>query len=138
MTSLAPTTARGEATITVAGVAYPVRFSLNVLRDYTQATGRKLSEVGTLLAEDIAETIGRLLTHAVRRYVPGQQQLSYEAGFDLMEAMPQAEAEQVADAIFEAVKLKQNPLVGAVIAKSNALSPQPTNGTDTSTSLSVS
>lgn len=133
MTSFAPTTARGEATITVAGVAYPVRFSLNVLRDYTQATDRKLSEVGALLGEDLAETIGRLLTHAVRRYVPGQQAFSYEQGFDLVDAIPQAEADQVAAAIFEAVKLKENPLVGAVIAKSNALSPQPTNGTSTST-----
>ena len=138
MTSLAPTTARGEATVTIAGTPHPVRFSLNVLRDFTQATGRKLSEVGALLADDIAETIGRLLTHAVRRYVPGQQQLSYEAGFDLMEAMPQAEADQVADAIFEAVKLKQNPLVGALIAKTHGPSAQPTNGTDTEPSPSAS
>jgi hypothetical protein len=136
-----PIAGRGEVMLTVGGSQYAVRFSLAVLHDYTKATGHGLSQIGVDLNDDFLGTIAELLAAAVRRYVPGAV---VPAGFELadalelMETMPAAESDKVADAIWAAIRVEENPLLAALIAKAPKASVPSANGTSTSTSLLVS
>jgi hypothetical protein len=140
-----PNAARGEVSITIAGVAYPVRFGMNVMRDFTKLTGRAPSEFGQLLADDYNEALSGIVYCAVKRYV-GADNLptgfDQDAACDLIEDLSLAEADAVADAIAEAVTVG-NPLLTSltakVVSKSRAAAlTQPESGTNSSTSLSVS
>jgi len=132
-----PNTARGQVLLTVLGVAHPVKFNLNVLRDWSKLTGRAPSDFGQLLTEDYAEALTSLLTCAVRRFVPGQATFSQDDAADLLDAMSPTEATTVAEAITEAVTVV-NPLLAAlskqVAAKSQALRPKPLPASGTTTS----
>lgn len=115
-----PNAARGEVTVTIAGQSYPLRFSLAVLSDYTRATGHGITSIGEQLNADLLGTIGELLAAAVRRFVPtGARPADFDAGhaLDLIEEMGQAEADAVAEAIWAAVKVDENPFITALIAK---------------------
>ncbi|MGI4736330.1 MAG: hypothetical protein ACRYG7_14225 [Janthinobacterium lividum] len=122
-----PNTARGEVSLTVGGSQYPVKFNMNVMRDWTKLTGRAPSEFGEVLSSDYTEALTSIITCAVRRFVPGAV---YPAGFtqddaaDLLDEMGPEEATNVAEAITEAVTVV-NPLLAAlskqVAAKTAAL-----------------
>ena len=138
-----PNPARGEATITIAGQAYPIRFGLNVLRDWTKLTGKKPTEFGQLLSDDYTEALTSLLACAVRRGVPGQSAFTQDDAGDLIDLMPEQEAVSIGEAITEAVTTG-DPLMAAlskqVAAKNKALreKAQSENGTASSTSDSAS
>jgi hypothetical protein len=138
-----PNTARGEATLTIAGQAYPIRFGMNVLRDWTKLTGKKPTEFGQLLSDDYTEALTSLLACAVRRCVPGQQEFTQDNAGDLIDLMPEEEAVSIGDAITEAVTTG-DPLMAAlskqVAAKNKALREklQSENGTDSLISDSAS
>jgi hypothetical protein len=138
-----PNTARGEAHITIAGQAHPIRFGMNVLRDWTKLTGKKPTEFGALLSDDYTEALTSLLSCAVRRFVPDQQAFTQDDAGDLIDVMTKEEAESIGEAITEAVTTG-DPLMAAlskqVAAKNKALreTPQSENGTDSSTSDSAS
>jgi hypothetical protein len=138
-----PNPARGEATITIAGQAHPVRFGLNVLRDWTKLTGKKPTEFGQMLSDDYTEALTSLLACAVRRCVPGQQDFTQDNAGDLIDEMGKEEAESIGEAITEAVTTG-DPLMAAlskqVAAKNKALREkvQSESGTDSSTSDSAS
>jgi hypothetical protein len=102
MTTTSPNTARGQATLTIAGKQYPVRFTLNVLRDWTKLTGRAASEFGLAIVEDHIEAFSGLIMCAVRRHVPGQSEFTQDQAVDLLEVMEQPEADKLAEAITEA------------------------------------
>ena len=137
-----PNTARGEVTITIAGVAYPVRFSLNVLRDWTKLSGRPASEFGLAIIEDHIEAFSGLIACAVQRYAPSLD-YTQEQAVDLLEEMPQAEADAIAEAIAEATTTV-NPLLASMTkqltAKAQALTASTPNksGATGSTSLTAS
>jgi hypothetical protein len=140
--TITPNAARGEVTITIDGTAYPVRFSLNVLRDWTKLTSRPASEFGLAIIEDHIEAFSGLIACAVKRYVPA---LNYtqEQAVDLLEDMPQAEADAIAEAIAEATTTV-NPLLASMTkqltAKAQALNASTPNesGVAGSTSLTAS
>ena len=141
-----PNSARGEVLLTVAGQTYPVKFNLNVMRDWSKLTGKGPSEFGQLLSDDYTEALTSLITCAVRRFVPGAV---YPAGFsqddagDLLDEMSPDEATRIAEAITESITVV-NPLLAAlskqVAAKNAALHPAipPESGTSTSPSASAS
>ncbi|WP_233636044.1 hypothetical protein [Hymenobacter setariae] len=137
-----PTTARGEVTITVARVAYPVRFSLNVLRDWTKLSGRPASEFGLAIVEDHIEAFSGIIACALQRFAPALS-FTQEQAVDLLEEMPQTEADAIAEAITEATTTV-NPLLASMTnqlaAKAQALSASTPsmNGVAGSTSLTVS
>jgi hypothetical protein len=138
-----PNTARGEVTITIAGHQYPVRFNLNVMRDWSKLTDRAASEFGLAIIEDHIEAFSGVITCAVRRYAPGLADYTQEQAVDLLEELPQSEADAIAEAITEATTTV-NPLLAAmnqkVAAKTKRLNPptQSENGTTSDTSLSAS
>lgn len=136
-----PNAARGEVQLTVGGQQFPVRFSLSVLHDYTRATGYGLTDIAVQLGEDLLGTIGQLLTCAVRRYVPGAQvpaDFGVADALDLMEDMNATESDAVAEAIWAAIKVDQNPLLAALIAKAPKSQSAPSDtGASSSTSLSA-
>jgi hypothetical protein len=109
----APNAARGEASITIAGQQYPIRFSLNVLRDWTKFSGRAASEFGLALVEDHIEAFSGIITCAVRRFVPPHAEFTQEAAIDLLDEMSQPEADALAKAIMEATTTV-NPLLAAM------------------------
>lgn len=135
--------ARGEVTITIGGVAYPVRFSLNVLRDWSKLSGRAASEFGLAIIEDHIEAFSSIITCAVRRFVDNHADFTQEQAVDLLEAMEQAEADAIAEAITEATTTV-NPLLASMnkhlVAKTQAVtaSTPSENGVAGSTSLTVS
>jgi hypothetical protein len=115
-----PNAARGEVTVVIAGQQYQMRFSLAVLHDYTRATGHGITDIGEQLNADLLGTIGELLAAAVRRFVPtGVRPADFDAGhaLDLIEEMGKTEADAVAEAIWAAVKVDENPFLAALIAK---------------------
>lgn len=139
--------ARGEVTITIGGVAYPVRFSLNVLRDWSKLSGRAASEFGLAIIEDHIEAFSSIITCAVRRFVDNHADFTQEQAVDLLEAMEQAEADAIAEAIAEAITeatTTVNPLLASMnkhlVAKTQAVtaSTPSENGVAGSTSLTVS
>lgn len=138
-----PNTARGEVRLTVAGQQYPVRFNLNVMRDWSKLSGKPASSFGLAIIEDHIEAFSGVITCAVRRYVPGQADYTQDQAVDLLDEMPQSEADAVAEAITEATTTV-NPLLAAmnekVAAKTQAQAqPAPSeSGTTSATSLSVS
>ena len=138
-----PNAARGEAAITIAGQTYPIRFGLNVLRDWTKLTGKKPTDFGALLSDDYTEALTSLLACAVRRCVPDQQAFTQDNAGDLIDALSAGEAASIGEAITEAVTTG-DPLMAAlskqVAAKNKALraSLQSENGTDSLTSDSAS
>jgi hypothetical protein len=105
MTSTAPNTARGQVNITIAGKQYPIRFTLNVLRDWTKLSGRAASEFGLAIVEDHIEVFSGLIMCAIRRFVPAYSEYTQEQAVDLLEEMAQAEADQLAEAIAEATTM---------------------------------
>ena len=119
--------APGEATVTIQGTPYALRFNLNVLRDFSQLTGRGPSELGRMLSENYAEALTAIITCAVRRFVPPTV---FPGGFslddagDLIQQLPAAEAQALAEALTEAI-VSPNPLMAAltatVAAKTQAL-----------------
>jgi hypothetical protein len=109
----APNAARGEASITIAGQQYPIRFSLNVLRDWTKLSGRAASEFGLALVEDHIEAFSGIITCAVRRFVPPHAEFTQDAAIDLLDEMSQPEADALAKAIMEATTTV-NPLLAAM------------------------
>lgn len=135
--------ARGEVTITIGGVAYPVRFSLNVLRDWSKLSGRAASEFGLAIIEDHIEAFSSIITCAVRRFVDNHADFTQEQAVDLLEAMEQAEADAIAEAITEATTTV-NPLLASMnkhlVAKTQAVtaSTPSENGVAGSTSLTAS
>lgn len=139
----APNPARGEVLLPVVeGEApFPVRFSLKALHDYTTRTGHSLASIGLDMTEDTLGTIGQLLTSAVRLYVPGSvRPAAFELNdaLDLMERLSDEQGEQVAAAIWAAIRIESNPLLKALIAQAPKPSAPETNGTSTSTSASAS
>lgn len=137
-----PSAARGEVYITIAGQKYPVRFNLNVLRDWTKLTGRAPTEFGLAIVEDHIEAFSGIITCALQRFAPS---LNYtqDKAVDLLEEMEQAEADAIAEAITEATTTV-NPLLASMTkqlaAKAQALTPSaPSESGETSaTSLSAS
>jgi hypothetical protein len=110
--------APGEAIVTIQGVAYPVRFDLNVLRDFSKLTGRGPSELGGMISENYAETLTAIITCAVRRFVPSivfPDGFSLDNAGDLIQQLPAEEAQALAEAITEAV-VSPNPLMVALTA----------------------
>jgi hypothetical protein len=141
-----PNTARGEVQLTIGGQQYPVRFGMNVMRDFTKLTGKAPSEFGRLLGEDYVEALSGLVYCAAKRYVPADQlpegfYLDHAA--DLIDAMQPAEADEIGEAIVEAVTVG-NPLLTALTAKVASKTQAvheaslSESGTTSSTSLSVS
>lgn len=139
----APNIARGEVLLPIVEgeTPYSVRFSLRVLHDYTTRTGKKLLELGELLHSDFIGTVGELVASAVRCYVPGTvAPANFQVGdaLDLIERLSPEENTMLMDAIIQAVRIDQNPLFQALIAKSQKLpAPNEMNGTSTSTLGSV-
>ncbi len=144
-TPTTPTTARGEASLTIGGVAHPVRFGMNVMRDFTKLTGKAPSEFGQLLAEDYVEALSGLVYCAAKRYVPAGQLpegFNPEAAADLIDSMSPAEADEVGEAIVEAVtvgNLLLTSLTAKVASRNQAArAATPTeSGSSTSTSPSA-
>lgn len=140
-----PNAARGEVSLNIAGTQSPVRFGMNVMRDFTKLTGKAPSEFGALLADDFNEALSGLVYCAVKRYVPADKLpagFDQDAACDLIEDFTTEEADAVADAITEAVTVG-NPLLTSLTAKvaskNRELQPtQPENGTPTSTLPSAS
>ena len=111
-----PNAARGEVQITIAGVQHPVRFSLNVLRDWSKLTGQAPTEFGMAIVLDHVEAFSGIIACAIRRYVPGQVDYTQEQAVDLLEDMSQPEADAIAEAITEATTTV-NPLLAAMNQK---------------------
>ena len=138
-----PNTARGEATLTIAGQPHTIRFGLNVLRDWTKLTGKKPTEFGQMLSDDYTEALTSLLACAVRRFVPGQADFTQDEAGDLIDTLTPGEAASIGEAITEAVTTG-DPLMAAlskqVAAKNQALrQTAPTeSGTASSTLASAS
>ncbi|MBJ6141777.1 hypothetical protein [Hymenobacter sp. BT559] len=110
--------APGEAAVTIQGVAYPLRFNLNVLRDFSQLTGRGPSELGRMLSDNYAEALTAIITCAVRRFVPKEvfpNGFSLDDAGDLIQQLPEDEAQALAEAITEAI-VSPNPLMAALTA----------------------
>jgi hypothetical protein len=110
--------APGEAVVTIQGVAYPLRFNLNVLRDFSQLTGRGPSELGRMLSDNYAEALTAIMTCAVRRFVPSTvfpNGFSLDDAGDLIQQLPADEAKALAEAITEAI-VSPNPLMAALTA----------------------
>jgi hypothetical protein len=141
-TSTTPNAARGEVTITIAGQQYQVRFSLNVLRDWSKLTGRAASEFGLAIIEDHIEAFSGIITCAVQRFAPALS-FTQDQAVDLLEEMPQAEADAIAEAITEATSTV-NPLLASMTKVLAAKTQAPTASTPTesgvagSTSLTAS
>ncbi|MDO7888288.1 hypothetical protein [Hymenobacter cheonanensis] len=138
----APNVARGELNITIDGQAYPIRFSLAVLHDYTRATGHSITQIGEQLNKDLLGTIGQLLASAVKRYVPAEKlRPGFDIGdaLDLTQTMSAEESGELAEAVWAAIRVDENPFVTALIAKAPKPESAPNeNGASTSTSLSAS
>jgi hypothetical protein len=141
-----PNTARGEVRLTIGDQQYPVRFGMNVMRDFTKLTGKAPSEFGRLLGEDYVETLSGLVYCAAKRFVPADQLpegFDLDQTADLIDAMQPAEADEIAEAIVEAVTVGNHlltSLTAKVASKTQAVH-QATlaeSGTTSSTSLSVS
>jgi hypothetical protein len=141
-----PAVAPGESTVTIQGVAYKLRFSLNVLRDFSTLTGRGPSELGPMLTDNYAEALTALMACAVRRFVPSTvfpKGFSQDDAADLIDALPADEAKALAEAITEAI-VSPNPLMAALTAtvaaknRARTLSATSESGTNTSTSDSAS
>jgi hypothetical protein len=136
-------TARGQATITIAGQKYPVKFNLNVLRDWTKLTGRAASEFGLAIAEDHIEAFSGLILCAIRRHVASHAEYTQEQVVDLLDDMSQPEADELAEAITEAT-MAVSPLLASMskqlAAKAQALnaSTPSENGATGTTSDSAS
>jgi hypothetical protein len=114
-----PNAARGEATLTIAGEKYTIRFGMNVMRDFTQLTGKAPSEFGQLLSTDYNEALSSIVYCAIKRYVPSEKlpaEFSQDAAADLIDAFTQQEADEVAEAITEAVTVG-NTLLTSLTAK---------------------
>lgn len=130
-----PNAARGEVLLPIVqgDAPYPVRFSLKVLYDYTQTTGKKLMDIGDLLTDDFIGTVGHLVASAVRCYVPGAVTPGgYQIGdaLDMIDRLSAAETTALMDAVMQAVRIDQSNLFQALIAKSQTLAaPAATNGT---------
>jgi hypothetical protein len=110
------TLAPGEAAVTIQGVSYPLRFNLNVLRDFSQLTGRGPSELGRMLSDNYAETLTAIIACAVRRFVPKEifpNGFSLDDAGDLIQQLPADEAQALAEAITEAI-VSPNPLMAAL------------------------
>jgi hypothetical protein len=133
-----PNAARGEATLTIAGQPRKIRLSMNVMRDVTKLTGMGTGQFVELLSTDFDEAATALVACAVKRYVPGQQAFTQDDAGDLIDSLNPAENDALAEAIKETLRV--GPLFAALTAKVSA-QPEPTpseNGTNTSTSPSVS
>jgi hypothetical protein len=143
MTPTFPNTARGQVNLTIASQQYPIKFNLNVLRDWTKLTGRAASEFGLAIVEDHIEAFSGLIMCAIRRLVPGHAEFTQEQTVDLLEDMSQSEADQLAEAITEATTAV-NPLLASMskqfAMKARSLNPStPTeNGAAGTTSDSAS
>lgn len=139
--TLTPNAARGEVNITIAGKTYPVRFSLNVLRDWTKLSGLPASDFGAAIVADHIEAFSGIIACAVRRFVPGLENFTQDQAADLIEEMSQPEADAIAEAITEATTTV-NPMLAAmskqVAAKKQALVAPSENGAASSTLPSVS
>lgn len=135
----APNVARGEITLAIDGQRYPVRFSLAVLHDYTRATGHSITQIGEQLNKDLLGTIGQLLASAVLRYVPTEKlRPGFDVGdaLDLTQAMSAEESGEVAEAVWAAIRVDENPFVTALIAKAPK-SPSTPRENGASTSISA-
>jgi hypothetical protein len=134
-----PSAARGEVSLTISGKQYPVRFGMNVMRDFTKLTGKAPSEFGRLLGEDYVEALSGLVYCAAKRYVPANElpvDFSQDHAADLIDGMLPAEADEIGEAIVEAVTVG-NPLLTAKVASRNLAvreSTQPESGTNSLTS----
>ncbi|WP_233635923.1 hypothetical protein [Hymenobacter setariae] len=143
MSTTAINTARGQVNLTIAGTQYPIKFNLNVLRDWTKLTGRAASEFGLAIVEDHIEAFSGLIMCAVRRLVPGHAGYTQEQVVDLLDEMSQPEADQLAEAISEATTAV-NPLLASMskqfAKRAQSLNPStPTeNGATGTTSASAS
>jgi hypothetical protein len=141
-TSTTPNVARGEVLITIAGTQYPVRFGMNVMKDFSKLTGKAPSELGVALSENPDNTLGSLVLLAIRRYVPGQAEIAEEVVYDLIDGLSAEEIDAITEAITEAVAVG-NPLLLPLSAKvaargkAAAESIASENGTSSSTSLSA-
>ncbi len=137
----APNAARGEALLTIGGEQYPVRFGMNVMRDFSKLTGKAPSEFGALLGQDYIEALTGIVCCAVRRHVPRavfEAQFTQDDAADLIDGLSAEEVDALAEGITEAVSV--GPLMAAlmakVTAKNEASQPEatpPANGTSTST-----
>ncbi|TVT43119.1 hypothetical protein FNT36_03230 [Hymenobacter setariae] len=138
-----PNTARGEVRLTIAGQQHPVRFNLNVMRDWSKLSGRPASEFNLAIIEDHIEAFSSIITCAIRRFVPAYPEYAQDLAVDLLEEMPQAEADAIAEAITEAT-VTVNPLLASMskqlAAKMQALTPSTPseNGATSETSLTAS
>ncbi|MGI4865356.1 MAG: hypothetical protein ACRYFZ_15650 [Janthinobacterium lividum] len=108
-----PNTARGEVKITIAGQQYPVRFNLNVMRDWSKLTGQAATQFGMAIVLDHVEAFSGVIACAIRRYVPGHADYTQEQAVDLLEEMSQPEADAIAEALTEATTTV-NPLLAAM------------------------
>jgi len=137
-----PNPARGEALITIAGAPQRLRFGMNVMRDVTKLTGLGTSEFAQLLSTDFNEAATALLSCAVRRYVPGQDQFSQDDAGELIDELNPTDTDALADAIKESLSV--GPLMASLMAKvTPQAAPGPAsvpseNGASTSTSHSAS
>lgn len=108
--------APGEAAVTIEGTVYTLRFNLNLLRDFSQLTGRGPSDLGRMISDNYAEALTALLTCAVRRFVPSTvfpNGFSLDDAGDLIQQLPANEAQALAEAITEAI-VSPNPLMAAL------------------------
>jgi hypothetical protein len=142
----APNAARGEVYLTIGGKKYPVRFGMNVMRDFTKLTGAAPSDFGRLLGEDYVEALSGLVYCAAKRYVAADklpENFDQDAAAELIDGMQADEADAIAEAIVEAVTVG-NPLLTSLTAKVASrnqavrAATQAQSGTPSSTLLSAS
>jgi hypothetical protein len=110
-----PNTARGEATLTVAGQPHTIRLGMNVMRDVTKLTGLGTSEFAQLLSTDFNEAATALVACAVKRYVPGQQAFTQDDAGELIDRLSPTENDALAAAIKETLNV--GPLLASLMAK---------------------
>jgi hypothetical protein len=109
----AATISHGQVLITLDGQLYPIRFSLNVLRDWGKLTGYSPSDFGRALANDYLEAFTSIIVCSVHRFVPALAEFTQDQAADALEAMSQEEADILAKAIIEATTAA-TPLLAAL------------------------
>jgi hypothetical protein len=133
-----PNAARGEATITIGGQKHTIRFGMNVMRDVTKLTGLGTGEFAQLVSTNFNEAATVLVSCAVKRYVPNQENFSQDDAGELIDDLSIAENDALAEAMKES--LGMGPLMAALTAKVSAQSnlDQPNQPSENGTSISIS
>ncbi|MGI4822247.1 MAG: hypothetical protein ACRYFV_13640 [Janthinobacterium lividum] len=113
-----PNAARGEVSLAFGGQKHPVRFNMNVMRDFSKLTGRAPSEFGNVLGEDYTEALTAIVSCAVNRFVPAEflpNGFTQDDAADYIDDLSKEDADALAEAITEAVTVP--PLMTSLMAK---------------------